>query len=476
MWIKILIFIIMNFRKAFLGIFSTMAISLLTLILFLWLAYQRSLETKMRTNAVEHTYEVRLAIKDLLEAMLNVETGARGYLIIHDKTFLQPFIEGSGKITGIFKTLKVLVKDNSIQVERLDSLDRFINMKLKLIRTNIQIIERNGKTDVTLVRAGKQAMDEIRGITTRFLTMEEQLQIQREQYQIEADRNLRLYSMIFSGLALLFLLIFFRILYRELKRRFKVQLMLEQNITELKRANIELEQFSNIASHDLQEPLRKIRTFSERLLRKYDDNLDEDGKFSITRINDAALRMQALINDLLTFSYVTNINERNYESVDLNKVIVAIKEELTLMISDKKTEINIIPAVLPNLNAIPFQIHQLFSNLISNAIKYSREGINPIINVTHDVVMGNELGNIEGISPNNYYHHFMVIDNGIGFDNKYSEKIFIIFQRLHTRSEYDGTGIGLAICRRIVTNHKGIINVESQEGVGSTFHIYLPKV
>ena len=465
----------MNFRKAFLGIFSTMAISLLTLILFLSLAYQRSLETKMRTDAVEHTYRVRLTTKDLLEAMLNIETGARGYLITHNKPYLQPFVEGNGNIKRLYKSLKELVKENAIQVERLDSLERFTNIKLKLIQTNIGIIDSGGKADMILVQEGKQVMDEIRGVTTRFLTLEEQFQREREQYQNEADRKLRLYSMIFSGLALLFLLIFFRILYRELRRRFDAQLMLEQKITELKRANIEMEQFSNIASHDLQEPLRKIRTFSERLLRKHSDSLDEDGKFNITRINDAALRMQTLINDLLTFSHTTNINEKNYESVNLNQVIESITEELTLMISDKKAQISTIPAVLPTLNAIPFQIHQLFSNLISNAIKYSQKGLDPVINITHEVVIGSDLGDIEGIMPDNYYYHFMVIDNGIGFESIYAEKIFVIFQRLHTRNEYAGTGIGLAICRRIVANHNGFISAESQEGIGSTFHIYLPK-
>ena len=465
----------MNFRKAFLGIFSSMAISLLTLILFLWLAYQRSLETKMRTDAVEHTYQVRLAIKDLLEAMLNIETGARGYSMTHDKLYLQPFAEGNGKIKGLYQSLFFLVKDNPVQIKRLDSLDRLTTVKLKLIKTNIDTIENGGMADMTLVQAGKQAMDKIRGITTRFLTMEETLQVEREHYQLVADRNLRLYSLIFSGLALLFLLLFFRILYQELRRRFDAQLMLEQNITELKRANIELEQFSNIASHDLQEPLRKIRTFGERLLRKHGESLDEDGKFNITRINDAALRMQTLINDLLTFSHTTNINERNYESVNLNVVLASIKEELTLMISDKKAQISVTPAVLPNLNAIPFQIHQLFSNLITNAIKYSREGVNPIINIKHDVVMGEDLRNIEGIMPSNNYYHFSVVDNGIGFESMYAEKIFVIFQRLHTRNEYAGTGIGLAICRRIVANHQGIIHAESQEGQGSTFHIYLPK-
>ena len=465
----------MNFRKSFLGIFSTMAITLLTLILFLWLAYQRSIETKIRNDAVEHTYKVRLATKDLLEAMLNIETGARGYSMTREKSYLQPFIEGNGKIKEVRKTLSLLVIDNPMQAKRLDTLDVFTDMKLKLIQANFDIIDKGGRADMTLVQAGKQAMDEIRGVVNRFLSLEENLQIQREKSQSEADKNLRLYSTIFSGLALLFLLLFFRILYGELRRRFDAQLMLEQNITELKRANIELEQFSNIASHDLQEPLRKIRTFGERLLRKHGESLNEDAKFNITRINESANRMQTLINDLLTFSRTTNINERQYESVNLNTVLASIKEELTLMISDKKAQITVIPAVLPILNVIPYQTHQLFSNLISNAIKYSRQGVSPVIKIKHDVVMGSAVKNIEGILPENYYYHFRVIDNGIGFESMYSEKIFVIFQRLHTRNDYEGTGIGLAICRRIVSNHKGFIVAESEENKGSTFHIYLPK-
>ena len=465
----------MNFRKAFLGIFSTMAISLLTLILFLWLAYQRSIETKMQTDAVEHTYQVRLMTKDLLEAMLNIETGARGYSMTREKAYLQPFTQGNSRIKGIQKSLTLLVSDNPVQLKRLDTLDKFMDIKLKLIQANFSIIEKGGRADMELVQAGKQAMDEIRGVINRFLLMEENLQRIREKSQFEADRNLRIFSMIFSGLAIFFILIFFRILYGELRRRFDGQLMLEQNIIELKRANIELEQFSNIASHDLQEPLRKIRTFSERLLRKHSESLDEDGKFNIMRINDSATRMQTLINDLLTFSHTSNINERSHEPVNLNNVIAGVKEELTLMISDKKAQISIIPAVLPTFNAIPFQINQLFSNLISNAIKYSKEGINPVIKIKHEVIMGTSLENIEGIIPSNYYYHFMVIDNGIGFENMYAEKVFVIFQRLHTRNEYAGTGIGLAICRRIVANHQGFITAESQKDEGSTFHIYLPK-
>jgi signal transduction histidine kinase len=465
----------MTFYKAFLGIFSTMAISLLTLILFLWLAYQKIVETKMRTDAVEHTYQVRLMTKNLSEAMLNIETGARGYSMVRDSSYLQPFNEGVNKIDGHYYTLRLLVRDSPVQLKRLDSLNKFMDIRLKLIKTNLKAIAEGGKADMTLVRAGKQAMDEVRRVTNRFLMVEERLQIEREQYQIEADRNFKIASLVFSVLALFFLLLFFRLLYQELKQRFEFQLMLEQNIVELKRANVELEQFSNIASHDLQEPLRKIRTFAERLLRRHADNLDEDARFNITRINDAAIRMQTLIQDLLTFSHTTNVNEKTQESVNLNKVIALVKDELTLMIADKKAQISINPTILPNLNAVPFQIHQLFSNLISNAIKYSREGVNPVIQIKHEVVMGSSITGIDGIVPSNNYYHFMIIDNGIGFESMYSEKIFIIFQRLHNRNEFGGTGIGLAICRRIVANHKGFITAESQTGKGSIFHIYLPK-
>jgi light-regulated signal transduction histidine kinase (bacteriophytochrome) len=325
-----------------------------------------------------------------------------------------------------------------------------------------------------VLQEGRETMDNIRAMTGRFLKMEEKLQIERNQSQLDADQNRKIYSMIFSGLALLFLLLFFRLLYLELSRRFRTQVQLEQNIVELKRTNAELEQFSNVASHDLQEPLRKIRTFSERLSRKNANNLDDDGKFTLTRINDAARRMQDLINDLLMFSQATNFSEKKFESVNLNTIISSVKDELSLSIAEKKAQISIVPAVLPTLNVIPFQMHQLFSNLISNALKYSKPGLSPVIEVSHDVVIGADIEHIEGVLSENQYYHFAVNDNGIGFENMYNEKIFVIFQRLHNRNEYTGTGIGLAICRRIVTNHRGFIIADAKEGIGSTFHIYLP--
>jgi len=198
----------MNLRKSLLGIFSTMAISLLTLVLFLWLAYQRSLETKMRTDAVEHTYQVRLMTKDLVEAMLNIETGNRGYSIIHDRVYLKPFDEGSKKIKDIQSNLRKLVQDNPLQLKRLDTLDKFVDLKIKLIQANVDNISKGKGADTTLLKDGRRAMDEIRGITNRFLLMEEGIQIEGEKNQLEADRNLRIYSSIFSFLALFFLLIF----------------------------------------------------------------------------------------------------------------------------------------------------------------------------------------------------------------------------------------------------------------------------
>lgn len=466
----------MNFRKSFLGIFSTMAFSLLTLMLFLWLTYQGSLETKVRSNAVEHTYKVRLKVKDLWEDALNAETGARGFAMTHDESYLKPFYDGTDNIKDNFKILNKLVSDNPVQIRRIDTLSNYVDIKVKLMKINIENIKMGKELDMYLVREGKMVMDKIRGVIGRFLEMEEKFQKQRSKSQDEADYNMKLFSTIFSAMALIFLIVFFIMLYRELERRFEVQLKLEQNVTELKRANIELEQFSNIASHDLQEPLRKIRTFGERLMRKHGVTLNEDGKFNIIKINESAARMQQLITDLLAFSHTTNVNERQYESVNVNQVFDLIKEELMLIITDRKVKITITPTNLPTLQAIPFQIHQLFSNLLTNAIKYSKVDETPIIQIEYDVVLGKDVSEIEGIRAMNNYHHFSVIDNGIGFESVYSEKIFVIFQRLHNREEYEGTGIGLAICRRIVANHQGFINAESDNNKGSTFHIYLPKI
>ncbi len=247
-------------------------------------------------------------------------------------------------------------------------------------------------------------------------------------------------------------------------KKYEKEILIKQE--ELEKTNYELEQFAYIASHDLQEPLRKIRTFGDRLTGLFSAVLDQKGKDYIMRMQNAASRMQTLIDDLLKFSRVSR-GETKFSAVDLNLVVNDALYALDLSIKEKNAQINI--NELPEINGNSSQLTQLFQNLISNSLKYSKEDVSPEILITAESIKKEELG-----QPKDFWK-ISIIDNGIGFDESYAEQIFIIFQRLHGRSEYSGTGIGLAICEKIVTTHNGYIEAISSPGNGATFIIYLPK-
>jgi len=245
---------------------------------------------------------------------------------------------------------------------------------------------------------------------------------------------------------------------------------LEQKNIELEKMNKELQSFAYVSSHDLQEPLRKIQTFASRILEKENENLSEQGKELFNRMQGSAKRMQALINDLLAYSR-THTSERILEETDLTKIVAQVKLELKEELQQKQAilEIN----ELCPVRIVKFQFQQLLYNLISNSLKFSRPGHPPLIKIKSEIVEGTSKGN-PALASGTKYCHISVSDNGIGFDQQYNEKIFELFQRLHGRMEYPGTGIGLAIVKKIVENHNGIITARAELNKGTTFDIYLP--
>lgn len=247
-------------------------------------------------------------------------------------------------------------------------------------------------------------------------------------------------------------------------------LELEQKNAELEQMNKELQSFAYISSHDLQEPLRKIQTFATQIIERESDNLSDVGKDKFQRMQNAAKRMQTLINDLLSYSR-TNVQERVFEKTDLSKIIDEVKEDLKEELEQKGAVIEKYKTCVVDL--IPFQFRQLLYNLISNAVKFSKPDITPVVKIDSRIVKGSALNN-EKAKTNIDYCHISVSDNGIGFDQQYSAKIFDVFQRLHGKLEYAGTGIGLAIVKKIVENHNGFITASGEQNKGATFDIYIP--
>lgn len=239
---------------------------------------------------------------------------------------------------------------------------------------------------------------------------------------------------------------------------------------ELARSNAELQQFASIASHDLQEPLRKIRAFGNRLQEKYADALSEQGRDYIERMQNAAQRMQILIDDLLVFSRITT-KAQPLVPVNLGEVTKEVLSDLEVLI--QQTGVCIEVGELPTIDADPLQIRQLLQNLIGNALKFHRENELLCVKIYSQIVEDRESQLIENSVDTNLCQ-ITVEDNGIGFDQKYCDRIFQVFQRLHNRSEYEGTGMGLAICRKIAQRHKGSITAESTPGQGAKFIVTLP--
>lgn len=245
---------------------------------------------------------------------------------------------------------------------------------------------------------------------------------------------------------------------------------LRRTIGELERINAELAAFNYVASHDLQEPLRKIQSFTTRIIEKDGKSISPVSQEYIRRMQNATKRMQRLITDLLAYSQL-NTRDHGLQLTDLNILLDDVKSELREVIEEKKGIIAC--GLLPELRVIPFQFSQLFTNLLSNSIKFSREDAPPQITITAEKVQGNEIP-VHPANPERTYFKFMVVDNGIGFNQKYSEQIFKVFQRLHGKAEYGGVGIGLAICKRIVENHEGFISASAEENKGATFTFYVP--
>ena len=439
-------------------------------------------------KGITNTGEIILSLDKLHNLVLSAETGQRGYLLTEKEDYLQPYQESIGQVIKQIKLVNSLSSDINSQTKKVAELSDLVEMKMIELSATVDLaLDDNEKRALTIVMTGrgrslyKKMENLFNEIKAREILYRNNLYKKLELIEKEAKFTFSI-SAITSFLLLVGIGVLVRLnnrtelYYRqsletkneELAEKVKLRTKeLTVYSEELARSNRELEDFAFVASHDLQEPLRKIRAFGDRLSTSYNDVIDERGLDFIKRMQNAAERMSNLINDLLEYSRI-NTRGKNFLAVPLAQIVTDVIDDLEVAIEESSAVIAY--QDLPEINGDVTQLNQLFLNLLSNAIKFRQKDIAPKINIIHrnepvmDPVLSTEI----------LWHIITISDNGIGFEQAFAEKIFFPFQRLHARTAYKGTGIGLAVCRRIVERHGGTITVKSQVEQGTTFTIRLP--
>jgi signal transduction histidine kinase len=451
------------------------------------LAY-RSIDVITENNiGINNTLQTINVIKDLNRELVAAESSQRGYLLTEDPEYLQPYHQTLLVVDDLLEMLNDSTVDLPSQNNRFEALRGYVRSKINDMqrivaltnREEIRAAIRQVKTDegIELMRAISQLLDD--------MEREEFLLLEKNKAAAVENREFILMALLLAnGIGLLLSLGVFYTWYRnsskvaelnsalaaanaELEEKVgaRTQALLQYS-EELQRSNRELEEFAFVASHDLQEPLRKIRAFGDRLQQKFSSELGETGSDYVMRMQAASGRMSALIDDLLSFSRVTT-KQRPFARVDLNEVMHRVMDDLDYAIENSNARVHIDP--LPTIDADGTQIAQVFMNLIANSLKFHPVNVRPIVTVTSEINLASLLAEDDRV-----WCRLQFADQGIGFESQYAERVFSLFQRLHGRDEYSGTGIGLALCRKIIERHGGAITAQSEPGEGAVFTIYLP--
>jgi signal transduction histidine kinase len=462
----------LNFKNRLLLIFG---ISVLLIVAFTIVTFNSLNNLVENEDWVSHTQDVLFNLEQVESKIKDAETGQRGYLLSQNPVFLDDYYGAYEKTHNNLDKLKDLLKDNVTQSMKLDTLLGLIELRYQTLDERLNI--GTSPSDPVLANekllSGKLAMDKIRSLIERMKAFERDLLAHRTSNATESAEATYLLAGIFAALAVLIIIMSFSFTMNEFQQRNAAELKLKDTIETLKVTNENLEQFAYVASHDLQEPLRKIRAFGDLLKSDFKDDLSPTAGDYIDRMQNAAVRMQVLINDLLNFSRASR-NTGETESVVLRDMFKAVLSDLEISINESEAQIDLDVAGEIEMLGNKTQLNQLIQNLLSNAIKFRKKDVKPEIEISGIHI--NDEYKINGFNarPGYNYYKIDIKDNGIGFDEKYLDKIFTIFQRLHSKMEYKGTGIGLALCKKIVENHQGFITASSQPNIGTTFTIILP--
>ncbi len=460
------------------------ALAVLALALSGWLSYENIRRIARNDALVVHTHEVLDEMRDLTANLSEAESRQRSYLLSGEQLYLEPYRAAAAAAERSGARMKKLTTDNPTQQERLKQLQPMVTVRLASLEKGFAIYNTSGMEGARryiIEGRGRREMEAIHGLLGEMQKTELGLLQQRETESHDSYNTavLTVWSSTLLGLVLVGAA--YRMTARELETRRRGSEALARANDELEdrverrtadlheaneslqRSNRELEQFASVASHDLQEPLRKIQAFGDRLMTRCAGELGEQGRDYLARMQSSATRMRSLIDALLSFSRVTT-KAQPFASVDLNAIAKDVLSDLEDRIHRMGGRVDLGP--LPTLEADGSQMRQLLQNLIGNGLKFARPDEPPIVQVA-----SRELPAEEGAIPR---CEISVADNGIGFEEVYLDRIFELFQRLHGRQEYEGTGMGLAICRKIAERHGGTITAKSAPNEGASFIVTLP--
>jgi signal transduction histidine kinase len=437
--------------------------SLIIILALSFLLYRSYLQSSIQNRRIEHAYKVILQTSELENFIKEAETGQRGYLLTNDSAFLQPYLDIRNDIKPGYDSLRRLTAGNNHQQQLLNKAGLLMNNLIDHFQHSVYLKSRSSLMET------KGYMDSLRDVFKKIQKEETNL-VKRtavNKYELSMPRY---FTAIFL-FASLIIFISFLVIFKEYRQRSQYQKQLEQKMLEVNAYNVELEQIAFATSHDLQEPLRRIRTFSDRLVWKFHDQLNDEGKMILSRIDFSARRMQGLIEDLMNFTNLVRGGEP-LSVVDANQLLQSVVDYLKQEIEIKKATIHI--GQMPSITGFEKQLFLMFKALIDNSLKFSKTGIPPVITIQCVQTTGEELMHIDRKLLKKAFIRISIQDNGIGFSNEFSQKIFLIFQRLHTGSEYEGKGLGLAIVERVMTNHNGYVLASAQIDKGALFNLYFP--
>lgn len=434
-------------------------------------------------NRSNHTKNVLMSTQELSKQLLLTERYQRVYAITGLKMYKNSYEQHKRQTDIYAKKITKLVSDNPNQISNIDSLNSLINSRFLYMDTTIFYVE-NIKDTFQILKTRLSSPIQINAIQTinaqiqKISDIEDNLLKERSE-SMEKYMNL-LYPLIVLLFALGLIIGFlnFYNLYTFNKEREKYlkkielyQNELQEKINALDNSNKDLEQFAYVASHDLQEPLRKVISFGDLLQESAAENLNDESKMYLNKMTAASQRMRQLITDLLNYSRAGRKNLKT-EWVNINDVINEIEDDFNLLIKETKANIN--KENLPKIFGNRTVLKEVFQNIISNAIKFRLPNISPIISITTQVATQNMINNFGDLNKALQYNLITITDNGIGFEQEFSEKIFVIFQRLHSKESYEGTGIGLAVCKKIIESMGGKIWASSEKNKGTSFFILVP--